>query len=98
MLITELESQHLRVVLEEMCARVEIDPGTIDIEQDNWWRKTTWTYQEQASFVDWLCDYLADPRVARELLELPRLAKNKQQRRKVANEFLLNYGWLVKEG
>lgn len=98
MLITELNNKHLQEVLVEMCSRVDADPSTIDVKEEDWYLKYTWTAQEQESFADWLGDYvLTNKGAAKELVQFPNLIKNKQQRKKFVDMFLLNYGWKVQE-
>jgi len=89
-------SKHLKIVLEEMCRRVDIGFELVNFEDENWYQKHKWTEKEQDDFVKWLTDYLYANTEARQELTTVYY-KNKKQLKKVATEFTFNYGWSFKK-
>lgn len=81
-------------VFKRMCDEVNAPVSAIN-NGENWFQKFQWSELEQEVFTSWLADYLYKNTNARnEFMERP--IKNKIQCRKVADMFVLNYGWKVK--
>lgn len=81
-------------VFKRMCDEVNAPVSAIN-DGEKWFQKFQWSELEQEVFTAWLADYLYKNTNARnEFMEHP--IKNKIQCRKVADMFVLNYGWKVK--
>ncbi len=84
---------YLKIILQEMCSRVDADFNSIDFKKPDWYSKYYWTHSEQEQFRLWLIDYLKDKKVIKELTNIS--ITNLKVREKVANEFVFMYGWTV---
>lgn len=81
-------------VFKRMCDEVNAPISAIN-DGEKWFQKFQWSELEQEVFTAWLADYLYKNTNARnEIMERP--IKNKIQCRKVADMFVLKYGWKVK--
>ena len=90
--------KHLDIILHEMARRVGANWDDIDGKQDGWYSLYEWTEEEQDNFKTWLVNYLYESSEARkELLQFPSIYKSKKRLTKVADWFLLQYGWKFKE-
>jgi hypothetical protein len=89
-------NKHLKYILQVMCSYVGADFDSIDFKDGEWFWKYSWTPQQQNEFMEWLVDYLYKNKEARELIcEHP--VKRKSHLRSVAQMFIFNYGWKLKE-
>jgi hypothetical protein len=87
--------KHLQVVIREMCERVGVDADK-QLFNHNWFWTATWTKAEEDSFRDWLAEYVYNSAEARrELMAFPR--RNKPYCKKLADEFVWQYGWKVSD-
>ena len=85
-------NEYLINILKEMCLRVGAYYDKIDFKSNDWYLQYFWNEEEEKDFVNWLSDYLYNNTKARNsLVTFPR--KNKKETRKVAEEFVWNYGW-----
>lgn len=90
MKLSEIEQPHLKAVLTEMFSRVNADTE-IDIKQDGWFLKHQWSRQQELSFINWLTDYLKTNGAVKEFSSVYR--NNFKNRQKIAEGFVMNYGW-----
>lgn len=91
----------MTIILTEMCKRVGANFNDI------YWKvhplrptDFLWTSEEQDNFKDWLVDYLRKLKVIelKELAEYPSIIyRNKKRSIGLANEFIMQYGWSIKE-
>jgi hypothetical protein len=89
-------NKSIEIILKEMCKRVGADYNTIDFQKERWYIKHSWTEKDRTSFHKWLSNLVfTNKDVRNEIMERPY--KNKKYADKVANEFIFNYGWQVKE-
>ena len=71
-----------------------IGVNEIDLDEDSWYLKHTWTSEQENGFKLWLVDKLkTDKTFLKSLAKYPNLIKTNEQREKLANEFIMNYGW-----
>ena len=89
-------SEHLAVVLREMCDRVGADADKINFKSNDWFLKNEWTMKEQDRFKEWFIGYLWDNVEARKEL-LVSSKKNKKTIEKAVDLFLFDYGWRFKD-
>ena len=88
-------SETLTKVLKEMCRRVGADFNKMNFRSNNWFRKYSWTEQEQEDFKEWMCKLLKGSRQARnELLEHP--INQKRHIEKAVDFFVFDYGWTIR--
>ena len=88
--------ENLEFIIKEMFKRVGADYDSADLEDPDWFRKHTWTKEEQEQFSLWLKQYLKNNKEAREeLMKVP--TANKRHIDKFVNMFVFNYGWMLKE-
>jgi len=84
--------KYVREILKEMCQTVGANYDDIDFKDDNWFLKHSWTQDEEDKFKKWLISYLTTNTPARnEVMQFP--IKRKASIKKVAEEFVWNYGW-----
>ena len=87
-------TEHLEIIMKEMCARVEADYDSLDFKDDDdrYFMKYEWNKEQEQAFVTWMADYLYENEPARrEVMNNPR--KNKKNCEKAAGEFAWNHGW-----
>ncbi len=90
--------RHLSIILKKMCELAGVDFNVVDFDEEGWYAKHEWGDEKQVEFKKWLSQYVksrAD--VRQELLKFPRLGKSSKQADKFADEFILTYGWKVKQ-
>lgn len=81
-----------------MCKRVNANPDDIDFSEEQWFWKYEWTKEEQQIYKEWFMDYLLkDKKRLEQVSRFPRISRNKKELEKLANEFLLQYGWREKQ-
>ena len=88
-------NEYLKIVLTEMCNRVQADFNSIDFKQIDWYYKYEWTQEEEDSFIKWLSNYLYETPKARQVLYELR-SKSKKLCEKAANGFRF-YCWKLKK-
>lgn len=89
-------NKYLVYVLKEMANRVKADYEQLDVNSNDWFMQYEWTEAEQDSFKEWLVGYLYTNTQARKaIVEIP--IRNKRHLKKVADMFVFNYGWKLKE-
>jgi hypothetical protein len=86
---------YLKEVLTEMCSRVGIEFNTVDFDSSAWFRKFTWSREEEDSFVSWLSDYVYKNAEARKDLTTIRI-KSRDKCNRFAKSFVFQYGWKVR--
>jgi len=88
-------NKYLKEILIEMCKRVNAKYEDIDFKKEQWFLEYEWTNEEEASFINWLVDYMKQNKEARDtLMMFPR--NNKRDLERFANSFIFNYGWKYK--
>jgi len=86
----------LKTILEKMCEAVNADYNTLDFKSPDWYTSYEWTEEEESKFKNWFVSYLQKNAQARNyFMRTP--TKSKETLRKVANEFVFNYGWKYKK-
>ena len=89
-------NKYLTEVLQEMFRRVGVNLNETLLENDAWYTTYSWTLAEQKDFENWFVNYLYNNTKARNALcSIPR--RSKKHLRKVAQEFIFQYGWSLKE-
>ena len=89
-------NEYVKYILKKMCSYVGADFDYIDFQDGKWFLEYSWTPEQQDEFILWLIDYLYKNKKAREAVcEHP--IKDKKHLEKVAQMFILNYGWKLKE-
>lgn len=90
--------KYLDVVMHEMCKRVGANWDNIDGQANDWYMMYQWTEAEQDDFKKWLVDYLYKTKEAREaILQYPSINTRKKDLIKVADWFILQYGWVTRK-
>lgn len=85
--------KHLKIILEEMCSRVEAK--NVDFKKKDWFWEKSWSEDEQEDFRKWMVEYLMENKEARlELMRYPRKIKKNIDR--FTKIFVLNFGWKTK--
>jgi len=93
--MSKIDNEYLIHILKEMCHRVNADYAQIDFFEHNWFLTHEWNASEEEDFKSWIVDYLYENKDARNyLMRFPR--KNKKDLKKLADEFVFNYGWKTK--
>lgn len=86
----------LKEALEKMCEIAGHQYHEIDFkdEEDPFYTKYTWSEKQQDVYREWFIQKLIeDKKFRNELSKFPSLAKRKETAVKMANEFILNYGF-----
>ena len=87
---------HLRIVLKEMCDRVEADFNNIHFDNSEWYHEYEWTEEESDDFKKWLINYLYKHTKARDEL-LTANIRNKKFIERQMSWFMLSYSWRFKQ-
>ena len=90
-------NKYLKEILKEMFRRAgeKYPKDEKYFKKENWFWSKTWTEKEQDDFREWLIDYIKDNKEARQkLMNIP--SAHKRALEKLADDFLLNYGWKLK--
>lgn len=85
------KSDHIKVILSEMCDRVGVKFEDIDFKQPTWYWLHEWTEEQEDSFRDWLIKYMK----SNENIFTPSRRRFDAERQ--ANGFVFNYGWRIKQ-
>jgi hypothetical protein len=88
--------KNLKTILTEMCSRVGVTFEDVDFQENAWYTKHKWTAEEEASFEDWLSNFLFTNKEARKEL-LKHTVNSRKQCDTASKEFVVNYGWSYKE-
>lgn len=89
-------TDHMRVILEEMCSRVGARIYDIDFSTIDWFKSFSWKRSEENKFIDWLTDYLHSSYSARkEIIKFE--TKSKKKIEEFSRNFVFNFGWINKE-
>jgi len=89
-----LETIIARILL-KMCVVVGANFYKLDTSRKDWFFEYEWTQEQQDDFIDFVADYLYKNKIALRLLTNSPLY-GKKRCRKVASEFIFNYGWKLK--
>lgn len=86
-------NKEIDIILNYMCEMINVDYNTINIKEENWYQKHSWTIEQEKIFINWLTDYLHKNKKAR--LELYNTSRKftKAKCEVSANWFTFNYGW-----
>ena len=92
------EFPETKKIMEEMCRRVGAKWEDVDPTEKDWYKKHSWTSEEQEDFIEWMVDYLYKSCPARkEVLTVNGCYKVPKKRiRKAIIWFVLDYGWTIK--
>ena len=88
--------KYLKIILNEMCKRVNVNYEDINFKKHDWYLEYSWNKEEEKSFENWLDDYLYDNTKARREI-LSANIKRRKYTKKAASEFVWMYGWKTKE-
>jgi len=81
-------------IVQKMCSMVKAPVKTI--EEEKFYNKYTWSQVREQEFKDWFVNYVySNSKSRKELMRFP--VKKKKSISKLANEFVLNYGWCYKK-
>ena len=89
--------KHLKIILTEMCNRVNANYDDIDFKQHDWYYTYSWTKEEEKEFISWLARYLYNNKEARLELLNNSIRKVIYKCNLYAMTFAFNYGWKFKE-
>jgi GR25 family glycosyltransferase involved in LPS biosynthesis len=87
--------KHLKTIFTEMCKRVKADPTKINPKKEEWFRKHSWTLEEQDDFAEWMTNYIYNNKEAMKEI-LIYTTRSKKKVREAVDWFLFNYGWRLK--
>ena len=89
-------NREIEHILKIMCAYAGANFDDIDFTSNDWFLKHSWTIDKQDEFMWWFVDHLYNNKDAREAIcKYPR--KDKKYLVQVAEMFILNYGWKIKD-
>jgi hypothetical protein len=86
----------LRQILTKMCDYVGADVETIDTTQQGWFRKYSWTEEQENDFKLWLCNKLRNNRTWRNYLLSQPNKSGQDYLKRCVDSFVFNYGWTIK--
>ena len=88
--------KHTNIILNTMCLYVDANYTDIDIQEDNWYFKYSWSDETEKEFKRWMADYIHKIKGAqREMYD--RSYMKKDDCVKAVDMFLLSYGWCHKQ-
>jgi hypothetical protein len=87
-------NDHLKVVMTEMCSRVGVELKKVDFGSAGWFRKHTWSREQEDDFVNWLANYVYSDSEARKQPTTIRI-KTRDKCKRFAKSFVFQYGWKV---
>lgn len=83
------------LIIEKMCEFIGKKPDDIDFDKVDWYNDYEWNQEKQDEFKHWMIGFLTGNLQARKaVMSYPH--KSKTAIEKVTNEFISNYGWVVK--
>lgn len=87
-----ITSEHLELILREMCKRVRCDYDTFDFKQPAWYCVYEWPEEEEKDFTEWLANFLEKHKY------VPKNIKRRGERYALheAKKIVFNYGWRIK--
>ena len=89
-------SEGIKIILSEMCNKVGTNLDEIDVTEDFWFTKHTWTTQEEDDFKEWMLKFITgNYPLFKETFVNPK--SNKKRLKRQIDQFLWNYGWKYKE-
>lgn len=92
-------SNHLTVILTEMCSRVGAKLEDIDLFKDQWQEDYSWSIEEEIDFQNWLFKYLVTNQDS--VLDITDYTANETisttDLMNLTKEFTLFYGWALDE-
>ena len=89
-------NKYLKIILIKQCKSVGADYDKINFKKNDWYWDYEWTQDKEQEFKLWLIDYIKNNKEARnDLMSIP--STNKKFLEKFADQFILNYGWKIKE-
>ena len=89
---------HVEIILKKMCEYVNVNYDDLDFhnDEDPYYWKHMWTKRQEEDFRKWMADYLYNNTEARkEVMKFP--IKRKKSCEGVANFFVFNHGWKLKD-
>jgi hypothetical protein len=87
---------HLNIILNTMCLFAGVNYNDIDMQEDNWFFKHTWSEETEKEFKHWMVNYLHKIKPAqREVCDSSYMKKADCER--AVDMFLLNYSWCSKQ-
>jgi len=87
------DNKEVDIILKHMCEIINVDYDTINIKEEDWYLKHSWTLEQEKNFVNWLANYLYTNKEARLALYKVSHKFTKTQCEKKAGFFAFNYGW-----
>lgn len=85
--------RHFKIILSKMFEFVNAEFDEELVLEKDWYKKYSWTQEQEDGFEKWLTDYLCNSSEAREeIIWFP--VKSKTSCKRAANAFITNYGWI----
>ena len=83
---------HLQTILANMCRLAEANYLEIDMSEKDWYRKHSWSEENQKIFLKWFANYIHKmPDAQKELYNKSYMKKPECMQ--AAQWFVLQYGW-----
>ena len=89
--------KHFDIIIAKMCSWIGVDPSQASNDIPDWFKRHSWTPEQELGFRNWLSAYLYNDTEARnEIMRFPR--RRKKETDETANQFVWNYGWRYEDG
>jgi hypothetical protein len=88
-----ITDKHLRIIIAKMCEIIDIDPDSIDVREENWYSKHTWTSEQRDDFEEWMANYLYNNKEARRNVMGVCQRRVKRSIKLFVQFFIFSYGW-----
>lgn len=79
-----------------MCRRVGAPYENMDFQEPEWFRKYSWTEEEQDDFKEWLVENIMNDKKVRKDFLIVNRRPPKKVVQEAASWFLFNHGWKLK--
>jgi len=87
---------HTNVILNTMCMMANANYNDIDMQEDGWYFKHTWSEETEKEFKTWMINYIHKLKPAQREL-YGRSYMKKDDCEKAVDMFMLSYGWCNKQ-
>jgi len=83
-------------IVVKLCTYVDADPKTINFIDDEWFMQYSWTTNDEEDFKKWLLKKVKNSEEWRVELLRDRSMKKTKYLKKFTEEFVMNYGWKIR--
>ena len=83
---------HMNIILSTMCLFVGSNYSDINMQEDNWFLKHTWSEETEMEFKNWMVNYIHKIKPAQRELYNDHYM-NKKLCERAVDMFMFNYGW-----